>query len=168
MVYRVSDLVPLTLVLMFAYRWVVKSWPTARAALLALVLCLTVGNLGAELFPRSFASNNPHLARMAFVKQNTLEGDWVAGDQAIDDIYLPYFAERRPLVLGRYAPDLSALRKIIQSISERGDKLYVTSRALQQPVWKAFFEGYELILKAQRADGFTLFEVRRYHGAHDP
>lgn len=161
MVYRVSDLIPVSVLLFLAYQQVQAVRRYARPAVAALALCLGIGNLGAEIYPRSFASNNPHLARMAFLKARTAEGDWIAGIGGLDEMYIPTFAQRRPLVIGRYAGEPARLAALIKNLLAKKQNIFITSRILEDDSWKAFFSLYSLWLNARDDSGFALYQVRR-------
>ncbi len=163
MVYRVSDLVPIVTLLFIVYRDIGQERPVWRGAAVALAVCLALGNLGAEIYPRSFASNNPHLERMAFLKANTSENDWITGDSRQDEIYIPYFAQRRPIVIQRYVRQPGLLIGFLNTLLSHGQTVIVTSRVLDDPFWKDFFRRYQLAPKARDPHGFVLYQVRRYH-----
>ena len=162
MVYRVSDLIPLCLLLFLAYQETAARIGIGRAAAAALAVCLLVGNLGAELYPRSQAGNNSRLERMAFLKANTPEESWITGNDQ-DDIYIPYFAQRRPIVVERYAQDPAKLAEALDHLVAAGQAVFVTSRVLEAASWQKFFSRYNLQETARDAKGFTLYQVRVYH-----
>lgn len=159
MVYRVSDLVPLCVLLFLGCREVADHHGAWRGAAAALACCLAIGNLGAEIYPRSFASNNSNLERMAFLKANTVEGDWITGDGGQDEIYIPYFAQRRPIVVQRYTRQPGLLVGLIDALQAHKQSVYVTSRVLSSGPWKAFFKRYQLAVKATGPRGFVLYRV---------
>ena len=159
MVYRVSDLVPICVLLFVAYREVGQGRGVWRGAAVALACLLGFGNLGAEIYPRSFASNNPGLTRMAFLKENTSEQDWITGSSGQDEIYIPYFAQRRPIVMGRYTEDPRQLSNLIRVLQAHGQKIYVTSRVLTTGSWQSFFDRYRLTKIGQDVNGFALYRV---------
>jgi hypothetical protein len=160
MVYRVSDLIPLCVLLFLGYESVAPRLRSLfRGLAAALAVCLAVGNLGAELLPRSIASNNPALARMAFLKANTREGDWIAGDGGQDEIYIPYFALRRPILIAAYRAKPEKLAALIDGLLTHGQDVFVTSRILEADLWKAFFGRYHLTLQARDPAGGDLYKV---------
>jgi hypothetical protein len=163
MVYRVSDLVPLCILLFLAHRAFGLRHAAWQAVPAALAFCLAIGNGAAEIRPRSYASNNPQLTRMEFIKAHTREGDWVAGDSAKGEIYIPYFAARRPLVIERFARDPERLAAGINELLAKGQTVYVPSNVLESERWKRFFSRYRPLRKAKDKDGFTLYRLRRYH-----
>lgn len=160
MVYRVSDLIPIGTLLFLGYRASEKLFPGAQAAAIVLAVCLGMGNLGAEVYPRSFATNNPDLERMVFIKANTQANDWITGDGGIDEIYIPYFAIRRPIVIGRYANQPQELSRLLEIIWARHESVFVTSWVLESPLWKAFFSRYDLKLRARDSHGFALYRLQ--------
>lgn len=157
MVYRVGDLVPLVLLLFLGAEARGPSLAAGAAAVLFAVL-LGAGNFAAEIYPRSFASNSPTLSRMAFIKAHTVEGDWVAGDQN-DELNIPYFSERRPLVMGRFEREPEAFRRFLKGLLASGQSVYLTSRVLAKPFWRDYFREARLVLKAKDQDGFELYRL---------
>jgi hypothetical protein len=164
MVYRVSDLIPMGILAFLAYQSIPRNRGFWRGLALTLAVCLAVGNLGAEIYPRSFASNNPHLERMTFLKAHTGEADWVTGDSGHDEIYIPYFAERRPIVMERFARQPERLDGFLKHLLTEHQDVWVTSRILAAPQWRGFFNRYTLEKTAEGPDGFTLYRLRSYHG----
>jgi hypothetical protein len=163
MVYRVSDLPPLWVLLFLSYRSLSVNRVFWRSAALALTLCLALGNLGAEIYPRSLESNNPHLARMRFVREHTSEQDWVTGDSRQDEIYLPYFAQRRPIVIQRYSGQPELLDSLIGALLTHGQSVIVTSRVLESEEWKLYFKRYRLTVQARDPNGFELYLLNKKH-----
>src|SRR4029077_1273710 len=101
-----------------------------RGAAAALTGFPALGTRGTEIYPRSFASNNSNLERMAFLKAHTAEGDWVTGDGRQDEIYIPYFAQRRPIVVQRYVGQPGLLAGLINALQAHQQTVYVTSRVM--------------------------------------
>jgi len=73
---------------------------------------------------------------MALIKANTRETDWVTGDSGQDEIYIPYFAQRRSILMGRYAGNPAELSAILAGLLAHQQGVYVTSRVLENPQWK--------------------------------
>lgn len=147
MVYRVSDLAPAMIVLALAR--------PPRRAVAALAACLLLGNFAAEIAPRAVRANNPDLARMDRMRERTPEGAWIAGDGGRDELYIPYFARRRPLVIGRYKNDPRGLDRLIGGLLENGQDVYVTREVLRIGHWRAYFAGWPLT-----PEGDGLFRLR--------
>lgn len=155
MVYRVPDLIPLTTLLFLCARALRRE--TALGAGLAALLA--AGNFGAELYPRSFSSNNDGLRRMQAVKAATREGDWVTGEGGQDELYIPYFAERNPLLLGRFEGRPEALSRFIEGQLAAGRGVYATSDALAQGSWAGYFSRFSLSPAGSDGEGFVVYRV---------
>lgn len=157
MVYRVADLIPLCVLLALGAKF--AKGGKAIAAL--LLMSLAAGNFTSEIYPRSFASNNPFLARMEFIKAHTREGDWVAGSGGGDELYIPYFALRRPLIVGRATDNPAGIARRIHSEMDRGRDVYVTSRILSESSLRALFQGFRQQETARDSGGFALYRLTR-------
>ncbi len=152
MVYRVSDLVPL--VVLLSLGWGGAAWSGG-----ALAALLAAANFSSKIYPRSFAGDNPELQRMLFVKAHTEPSAWVTGDGGEDELYLPYFAERRPLVLGQFQADLPALARRVNELLAQGQPVYATSSALAEPRWAAFFRRWKASGAGNDGTGFALYRL---------
>jgi hypothetical protein len=161
MVYRVSDLVPAWILLFLAYRSIPAYHKVAKSAAVIGLFALGLGNLSAEIYPRALTMNNPNLARMDFLKANTAEDDWITGDSRQDEIYIPYFAGRRPIVIQRYAGQWDLLEDQINQLLLHDQAVFVTSRVLHTGSWTEFFKRYHLELRARDDQGFELYRLRR-------
>jgi hypothetical protein len=148
MVYRVSDLVPLVLILALASQTLAAG---IRETVLALVfvLVLAAGNFGAEIYPRSFWENNPSWVLMQFIKKSTAPSDWVAARDGLESIYIPYFAERRPIVLANYRGRPDLLKAFLGRVWGVQQKVYVMSEVLSDPYWNGIFSAYALTRRAE-------------------
>lgn len=147
MVYRVTDLAPLVLLLSLA-------WPATAGAVLAGLLAVANGP-GAAF--RADAANNPRLARMEFIRGATQEGDWVAGEGG-DELYIPYFAQRRPLLLGRRREDLEAG---VASLLAAGQRVYLPSAVVDDSYWGPRLRSWKLEKTASDAQGGDLYRVKQ-------
>lgn len=138
MVYRVSDLIPLvTLIYLGTARAWARPWPALIG--LGLALPLAAANLTAEIYPRSLAQNNQRLARMEFYKSVVPPEGWIAvGEEAGggDELYIPFFAERRPILLSRYRAHPQALAGLLDRLLEAQQPVYLPSRVLTDTYWK--------------------------------
>lgn len=162
MVYRVSDLVPCVVLLSLAYRGVAGQRLFSPAVPALWAVCLFLGNSSAEIIPRSYASNNPQLARMEFIRTHTPETAWVAGEGRYGEIHLPYFAQRRPIVIDRFAQDPERLAIGLDQLLQQHEVIYVPSNILELKPWKEFFKRYRLEAQAQQEGSeFTLYRLRR-------
>jgi hypothetical protein len=143
-VYRVPDLPAFILLLSLA---VPARWSAPSGA--ALAALLAAANLGAAS-ARADAGQNPRLARMEALKAASREGDWAAGEGG-DELYIPYFAQRRPLVLGRFRGRPEAVRKAAADIAAHGQSLYLFRDTVKDPFWAPHWA--ELELEAVVSDG---------------
>ncbi|MEK7858712.1 MAG: hypothetical protein AAB320_06175 [Elusimicrobiota bacterium] len=159
MVYRVSDLLPLFTLLALGTNTFLPRWRAAAPALLAALLA--TANFSAELKPRSLEANNPRLARMRFIKAHTPENGWViaaTADAGNDELYIPFFAERRPIVLARYDVDPEALPRRLRAMLAAGEQVYATSRVLAEDRWNRLLAPFHP--KAAGDDGTGLVVYR--------
>ena len=160
MVYRVSDLVPLVLVLALVSQTLAPGM-RGQALVVMLTLALALGNFGAEIYPRSFWENNSSWVLMQFIKKSTEPADWVAARSGLESIYVPYFAERRPLVLANFRDHPEQLRSFLERLWGVKQKVYVTSDVLSDPYWNGIFSAYALRRHADDpAAGWTLYRVK--------
>lgn len=158
LVYRTTDLPPILLLLSLSARRMAR---TGVAVLASLSLCLFIGNLGAEILPRSCASNNPDLARMSFIRDHTAPSDWITGGGGGDELYLPFFAQRRPLVIERFRERPDELLAFFQQAQARKERVYITSRTLEDPLWREFFSRTQLVEFARTDTGFALYRLEK-------
>jgi hypothetical protein len=142
MVYRVSDLIPFLILMALISR---ELWRGVGHGLaLALAITLGLGNFGAEIYPRSFWTNNASWRTMQMFQTATEPNAWIAGNEGSDNIYIAYFAQRRPLVLDAYRDRPDELVQLLTRIARAHEPIYVESGMLDQPFWQAFFRGYTL------------------------
>lgn len=151
MVYRVTDLPPALLLLSLGC----ASAP-AGAVLAAL---LAAANGAGEVLPRTSAGNNPRLSQMELVRAATREGDWVAGEGGGDELYIPHFAQRRPLVIARYRGRPEELKVWVAGRLAAGERVFLTSRVVDDPFWAPHLAGWRLEETARDARGFAVFLV---------
>jgi hypothetical protein len=151
-VYRVPDLPAFILLLSLA---VPARWSAPAGA--ALAALLAAANLGVAS-ARADAARNPRLARMEALKAVSREGDWAAGEGG-DELYIPYFAQRRPLVLGRYRGRPEAMLEAVKHISAHGQSLYLFRDMAQDPYWAPHWAGLELEAVASDGEGPLLYRV---------
>lgn len=161
MVYRISDLIPLLTLLALGGQALAPAWRVGAPACLAALLA--AGNLASEVRPRSLAANNPRLARMEFLKARTPEGSWVtvaSGDAGNDELYLPFFAERRPLMLGRYDGRLGELTLRVDRLLAADTPVFTTSRCLNEETWAEILAPFLPEPVAKDEAGFALYRLR--------
>ncbi|MFA5139374.1 MAG: DUF2723 domain-containing protein [Elusimicrobiota bacterium] len=130
MAYRMSDMLPLWLLAgVFAER--IWSSRHGKAACLVFALLLGAVNFGAGILPASRAQGNVPLQRALWIRDSTPEDAWVAS-YGIFDVYIPYFAHRRPLNLRYFKGRREALAGRLWEILESGSPVFVTSSVLRE------------------------------------
>lgn len=151
-VYRVPDLPAFILLLSLAVppRW---SAP-AGAALAALLAAANLGVVSA----RADAGQNPRLARMEALKSVSREGDWAAGEGG-DELYIPYFAQRRPLLLGRFRDRPQAVLAAARELAAQGRALYLFRDTVKDPFWAPHLASLRLEAVAADEQGPLLYRV---------
>jgi len=158
MVYRVSDLIPLflSLAILTSINIEKKSslWIPA-----ALMVCLGIGNFGTEVYPRSFWQNNSRWVLTQFVKQQTDGSSWILGTNGPDNIYLAYFAERRPVILDNFHNQPDRLKAFLKNLWKAHQKIYVLSPILSDPYWGHVMTAFRLVPRAQDPAGLMLYQV---------
>ncbi|MBI5201286.1 MAG: hypothetical protein HY925_06845, partial [Elusimicrobia bacterium] len=141
-VYRYTDVPALWLLLACA---VEAARPTARlggAALGCLAVFLAAWNAGASILPGSRPELNADLQRALWLQRETPEDAWIAV-HATEQVYVPYFSERRPLNI-RYFAEPEALKARVRAARAAGEPVYAVpevlpdwaSGALEQLGWK--------------------------------
>jgi len=161
MVYRVSDLFPALALLALGAETAGSSrrWGLAAAG---LALCLGLGNFLAEVRPRALAENNVLLMRMRFVRASTPEESWVATPESQgggEELYLPYFAERRPILLSVYRNQPEVLSRKLDAALAHGEPVFVTTPVLADDFWRGFFAAYRPERAADDGEGFELYRL---------
>lgn len=151
-VYRVPDLPAFILLLSLAApaRW-------SAPAGLALAAGLAAANLG-TVTERADASRNPRLARMEALRAASAPEDYAAGEGG-DELYIPYFAQRRPLVLGRLRDSPEGLDRAVAALAEGGRRLFVSRDAVSDPFWGPRLARYRLEPAASDGEGPLWYRV---------
>lgn len=136
-VYRVPDLPAFMLLLSLAVpaRW-------SAPAGLALAVLLAAANLG-TVAGRADASRNPRLARMEALRAASAPEDYAAGEGG-DELYIPYFAQRRPLVLGRLRQQPEGLDRAVAALAAGRRSLFVSRDTVSDPFWGPRLDRYRL------------------------
>lgn len=151
-VYRVPDLPAFILLLSLA---VPAGWSAPAGA--ALAALLAAANLGV-VCARADASRNPRLARMEALRAVSREGDWAAGEGG-DELYIPYFGQRRPLVLGRFRDRPQAVGKAAADIAAGGQSLYLFRETVTDPFWAPHLAPLRLEAVVSDEQGPLLYRV---------
>lgn len=156
-VYRITDLAALWLLIALAFQG-------APARIGGGLLCgwaLTAGifNWTQSIQPRTDPSKNAAYQQALWIGAVTPENSWVAA-RSIDEVYIPYFAYRRPLNLRYFEADPGLLAKRLRDIELRGEPVYVAEKTLSPELWNLFFRDYGLEQAARRADS-VLYRIKR-------
>lgn len=152
MVYRLSDLLPLWLLAALALP--ASPWPAA-----ALACALGLFNAFFGVGPRTVPQSNDDYQEAEWLSQ-TLPDDAVVVVTGQGQVYVPYFAHRRPLNLYYWELRLPELAAELDARRGRGEQVFVTSRTLarQGPEARRFFEVYGLSPVTTRGDD-ALYQV---------
>lgn len=141
-VYRYSDVAALWLLLACAVDAATREAKVAprlqAAAVAAFVVFLGVWNWGAAVLPGSDPGLNPDLQRSLWVARETPEDSWIVV-HATDQVYIPYFAHRKPLNI-RYFPDAESLQARVAAVRKAGEPVYVVPRTLPEWAGRALAE----------------------------
>jgi len=128
LIYRVSDMPALWLAAApLAARLGRRPW--WKALLAAYAAAVLAVNLRSAFLPDSRPENNSALQEALWVASVTPPTAWIAaaGD---DQVYLPYFAHRRPLILFRYQGREAALVDRVRELQSSGEPVFVTGATL--------------------------------------
>lgn len=156
-VYRISDLPALWLLIALAFR----GTPARIGAGLLCGWALTAGvfNWTYSIQPRTDPLKNAAYQEALWIGSVTPENSWVAA-RSIDEVYIPYFAHRRPLNLRYFEVDPRLLIKRLRDMELGGEPVYVAEKTLSPGPWNPFFRDYGLEEAARRADG-VLYRIKR-------
>ncbi|MFH2204312.1 MAG: hypothetical protein ABIJ96_14430 [Elusimicrobiota bacterium] len=162
LMYHVTNTVPFCVILYLSSRAMRLPAPRQYAAAGVFTLSLGLANFSAEVLPRSYRENNPALMAMDFIRNHTEDRAWIATDLDLDQLYIPFFARRRPLLLGRYGGSSGheRLSGELDRLLQDGQRLYLTSNVLAIEEWRRYFGGAQLEVAARYEDGFTLYRLR--------
>lgn len=136
-VYRITDLVPLWILVVIG----VESWSAraawAPAALAALVAALGAWNFARVVSPAADPRRNAPLQGVLRVARETPDDAWVVAS-GIEQVYLPYFARRRPIDVRYYEGRAPDLEKRLAGLRTAGEPVFVMPRTLTD-AWRAWF-----------------------------
>ena len=154
-VYRISDLIPLWILIALAAARVRGHW--AAAALCAWVAAAGIFNWQYTIRPHADPKNNVAYQEALWLSELTPENSWISA-VSIDQVYIPYFARRRPLNLRYFVNRREALARMLADNARAGVPVYVTSPALATDGWREFFAAYRLAESGRRG-AFVLYRV---------
>jgi hypothetical protein len=139
MVYRITDLAALWLLVAL---WTEgASW--RRGVLAVCVLICGVFNGVFRILPQTDPSRNTAYQEALQVGRDTPEQAWVVV-MARGQVYIPYFAGRKPLNLRYFDGRPEALARRLQELSSSGWPVFITEATLGSSGWEAFFRSYDL------------------------
>lgn len=140
-VYRITDLIPL---------WLIASLFASRhgrrgAAALATWAAVAAGvNLGSSIRPNSDPAQNPAYQEALFLRDFVPQEGWVV-TTSLGQIYIPFFAGRKPLNLRYFEGRPEALAARVDELNALGEPVYATESLLaSMPEWRATLSAYGL------------------------
>jgi hypothetical protein len=139
MVYRVTDLAALWLLIAL---WA-DATPRRSRALAGWVLALGLFNGAFLILPQTDAARNAEYQEALQAARDTPEPAWVVVN-ARDQVYIPYFAGRKPLLLRYYHGRPEALAQRLQELFSLDSPVFITGTTLREADWTTFFQNYDL------------------------
>lgn len=150
--YRIGDAGPLVVLLALGL-------PEAPWLPAALAAAVGAANLRGEIAPVAKAENNPNLQRMLFYKDATHEGDWITARGGREELYVPYFAQRRALGVGFHEADPRTLASQAAKLAASGAGVYATEEILADPKWAAALSPLHPREATRSPKGWALFRL---------
>lgn len=155
-VYRVSDLPALWVLIVLGLRRVRQGVQTCLLG--AWLLAAGLFNWSTNMAPNSDPALNRPYQEALVIARETPENAWVVVTGR-GQVYVPYFAHRRPLNMRYYEDRLEPLRRRLGSLERAGEPVYISSDTLNAADWKGFFEGYGIETAGREAD-MTLYRLK--------
>jgi hypothetical protein len=152
--YRIGDAGPLVALLALGL-------PEAPWLPAALAAAVGAANLRGEIAPVAKAENNPNLQRMLFYKDATREGDWITARGGREELYVPYFAQRRALGVGFHEGDPQIVAAQAARLAASGAGVYATEEIMADPKWAAALAPLEPREAARSPQGWALYRLGR-------
>jgi hypothetical protein len=155
MVYRITDLLAFWLLLaIFAQsaRW--KTWSLA-----AWVTTAGIFNGIFLILPQLDPGRNAYYQEALRVSQQTPPDAWIVV-KARDQVYIPYFAGRKPFNLRYYKNRTEALAQRLDEIGRAGQPVYITGVTLRLSGLQDFFRDYGIKAETE-APGEELYRIAR-------
>jgi len=154
-VYRITDLLPFWLLAaLFAQAAPWRSW-----ALAGWVLAAGLFNGVFLILPQTDPAHNAEYQEALWLARNTPPQAWVVA-AARGQVYVPYFAGRKPLNLRYYEGRPGALAQRLGEMERLGLPVFVTGATLRDGGWMKFFRGCGLREVASGSGG-ALYRVGR-------
>ena len=139
MVYRITDLLPLwSLVALCAGTVSWRPW-----ALAGWVLAAGLYNGIFLILPQTDPVRNVEYQEALMIARDTPAQAWVVV-RARAQVYVPYFAGRKPLNLRYFEGRPEELARRLEALQSLGMPVYITEATLRESGWADFFHGYDL------------------------
>ncbi len=155
-VYRITDLAPLWLLI--ACLVSSQAGHASRSLRRALGLLMAAWLAAAGLFnwkttiaPRADPANNRQYQEALWIAAKTPPESWVVVS-SVDQVYIPYFALRKPLNMRYFEGRQEALRLRLDLLAAAGQKVFITSGTLKASGLRDFFKAYGLREQARRGE----------------
>ncbi len=165
MVYRITDLAPLWLLTAAGLG---SPWPALRqnprwartaTAWLGIWAAAALAFNGKYLIgPKTDLAANQDYRDAVWLGSQTPEQAWIAV-LGVEQVYVPYFAVRRPLNIRYYAGAELALTARLAALDSEGLPVFITSRTLESEGWEGFFRGHGIAPAAESPRGTILYRV---------
>ena len=152
-VYRITDLIALWVLIALGCAGLKR--PAAAVGIWVLVAGLL--NWETAIEPRTRPENNEEYRQALWLASVTPPEAWIAAT-SLDQVYIPYFAHRRPLNLRYFLGHADALNDRLARLDAAGQPVYLTSTTLSRDGWDGFFKAYGLV-ESSRLDKETLYLV---------
>ncbi len=167
-VYRISDLVAL---------WLLVSLALEKVPASAAAFSLALWTAGAGIFnatqsigPRADSTRNATYQEALWLAKTTPENSWIIVTGP-EQVYVPYFAHRKPLNLryfGGGAVLLSEqLYRRLDALMEAGEPVFIGDKTLGFSGWQLALRNYGLGLEREEG-GRKLYRVRRKESPAGP
>lgn len=154
-VYRITDLMPLWILIALAAGGVRGRW--GDYALCGWIAVAGLFNWTQTISPHTDPRNNITYQQALWLSRSTPEGSWITA-VSLDQVYIPYFAYRKPLNLRYYVDQPVTLARRLAVFAASQIPVYATSDALAIHPWGEFFKSYRLE-EVGRLENFALFRV---------
>lgn len=149
--YRIGDIIPIFFLMAAALSSLGIRTQVKIFAAAALILFLAVNNFLFGVRPLMSRAANPYIQEMADIRKATRENSWIASLKGNSSVYIPYFARRKPLIIGNRIVSRDAL-----SLS---DPVYLTDDILETAPWSDFFTSRFILQKVQ-TEKITLYRLQ--------
>jgi hypothetical protein len=152
-VYRITDLIPFWILIATAIEKTPKAWPWLAAWVLGTGLL----NWKTSIQPHTDPQNNKEYQEALWISELSPPEAWIVVHGRAQ-VYIPYFAHRRPINMRYYENHLQALKDRLNTLSKAGEKVYISSDIIRAGGWEDFFLDYGLEQSA-RKQGMVLWRL---------